>query len=141
MAVLSLNLLNNEIFITALLFINALTGAFIDVVVDALMVIQSRRDLERGSEDLQTLSWALLAFGGICGSFVSAFFTEYLPPRYTFMFCSVFGIVIAFVGMRISNGVERSHTSNEGEIEEEEIETIGFCAQFQKNMREIKVAL
>ena len=52
MIILSLNLFRNELFITGLLFINAMTTAFIDVVVDALMVVQSRRDPERGSEDL-----------------------------------------------------------------------------------------
>ena len=39
MIILSLDLFRNELFITALLFINAMTTAFIDVVVDALMVV------------------------------------------------------------------------------------------------------
>jgi hypothetical protein len=38
MMTLVLDLVNNEIFITGMLMLNQMSGAFIDVVVDALMV-------------------------------------------------------------------------------------------------------
>ena len=38
-------------------FLMNLASAFMDVVVDGLMVMQSRQDQENGSQDLQTYSW------------------------------------------------------------------------------------
>jgi hypothetical protein len=35
-----------------MLFCSALSGAFLDVLVDALMVVQSKKDEEDGSETL-----------------------------------------------------------------------------------------
>eukprot|EP00351_Strombidinopsis_sp_SopsisLIS2011_P004404 CAMPEP_0116871082 /NCGR_PEP_ID=MMETSP0463-20121206/1297_1 /TAXON_ID=181622 /ORGANISM="Strombidinopsis sp, Strain SopsisLIS2011" /LENGTH=56 /DNA_ID=CAMNT_0004508877 /DNA_START=410 /DNA_END=580 /DNA_ORIENTATION=+ len=42
-----------------LLTIAAMCSATMDVVVDGLMVIQSRADPQNGSEDLQTYSWIM----------------------------------------------------------------------------------
>ena len=44
--------LENEWIITLCLFLSSLSGAFLDVLVDALMVVQSRLDEQDGSEDL-----------------------------------------------------------------------------------------
>ncbi len=50
--IIAFNVSSNEIFITGLLMINSSNSAFIDVVVDALMVTQSRKDEDSGSEEL-----------------------------------------------------------------------------------------
>lgn len=89
-----------------MLIINATATAFTDVVLDAYMVAQSRKDPLHGSEDLQSYSWTLLSIGGIMGSLFAAFFTEYLTPRYTFFLCSLFGIAIAYVGWSINDDAE-----------------------------------
>jgi len=54
MFVLALGLLEGAVPITCTLVLNSISGAFIDVVVDALMVVQSRLDPEKGSENLQS---------------------------------------------------------------------------------------
>jgi len=93
MTTIAFNISENEIFITGLLIINSANTAFIDVVVDALMVTQSRNDQESGSEDLQTLSWILLAIGGIIGSIFSAYFTAFMQPWQTFLVIALFGVI------------------------------------------------
>lgn len=96
-----------SIYLTCfILFITSVNSAFLDVVVDAMMVSQSKSDSESGSEDLQGLSWALLSIGGIIGSIVSAFFTEYLTPAHTFALCAVFSLVIVYSGYHINPEVE-----------------------------------
>ena len=43
---------SNTNLLTALLFLSSLSGAYLDVIVDALMVTHSREDEEDGSEQL-----------------------------------------------------------------------------------------
>ena len=54
----------NPIWVCTLGFFMNLASAFMDVVVDGLMVMQARRDQTNGSQDLQTYSWQLLGLGG-----------------------------------------------------------------------------
>ena len=103
---LALHVVEDAVFVTTMLFLNSLNSAFLDVVVDALMVTQSRKDPEHGSEDLQGLSWSLLAIGGILGAICSAFFTEYLQPFHTFLACSFFSMLIVVAGYYINPEVE-----------------------------------
>ena len=42
----------NELTISVMCFLANLSGAFLDVIVDALMVVQSRKDKDDGSEML-----------------------------------------------------------------------------------------
>lgn len=54
---------------------NMATTASTDVLADSLMVVESKKDKERGSEDLQTLSFGTCSIFGIIGSICGAFFT------------------------------------------------------------------
>jgi MFS family permease len=67
--------IESEYVIAGFLTIYAMSVAFNDSIIDALMVMQSRRDPERGSEELNSYSWLWLAFGGIVGSISAGFLT------------------------------------------------------------------
>ena len=84
MYVLSQNSKNDLTFTTICFFMYNLSVAFSDVIVDSLMVIQSRRRPEDGSELLQTWSWCCLSVGGFCGSITAAFMIENYDPTYCF---------------------------------------------------------
>jgi len=43
----------------------SLSQAFMDVVIDGVLVNQQKLDLERGSEDLQLYCWTSYVFGGL----------------------------------------------------------------------------
>jgi MFS family permease len=117
--------ITNEKTISALLFLSALSGAYLDVLVDALMVIQSRQDEEEGSEQLQSLSWAALGAGGMTGSLVGAYVTEYLHPKWSFLAYSIFGLIVMLLGFNLNPKVE----VEEGESREKERKSLGseFC--------------
>ena len=135
MFLLSLNLSSSPSYLTLLLFLNSLACAFVDVVVDALMVIQCRLDPENGSNELQFLTWGMLSVGGIVGSLLSAFFTAYMDPRVAFFVCAFLGLVIAAIGVKMPMEVD-------GEGEEEEGEKSGGVLEDAKrNFREIKEAI
>ena len=108
--VLSFDLFSSPLFITVMLFFNALSSAFVDVVVDALMVTQSRVDPDHGSDELQGLSWCMLSIGGIIGSLLSAMYTSQLHPRYAFLTCSLIGLIMIAVGLNMDIAIEEGHT-------------------------------
>ena len=47
-----------------------------------------------------------LAFGGITGSFLAAFLTEYLDPHYSFLICSVMGLCIVLAAVNLNRSLE-----------------------------------
>ena len=72
----------------------SVSGAFADVIADALMVIQARRDKAQGSQDLQSLAWMVTGFGAVVGGLVAAYMTEYLDPYWCFGYYSICGFAI-----------------------------------------------
>lgn len=103
----------DPVLITVLLLIVMLNSAFLDVVIDALMVTQSRLDQENGSQDLQGLSWAVFSIGGIIGSLCSAYFTEYLKPTHAFLAYGILSIFIVVGGFNINPQIEENTLTSE----------------------------
>ena len=83
------------------LFMSNMSVAFSDVIVDSLMVIQSRRSPEDGSEVLQTWSWCCLSVGGFCGSILAAIITENYNPAICYQITGLMGFVIAIFAYRL----------------------------------------
>jgi MFS family permease len=51
--------------------VNSFGGAFMDVIVDGMMVVNSRKNPEAGSEELQAYSWGFYGVGGVVGNLAS----------------------------------------------------------------------
>ena len=96
----------NASYVTALLTIAAMNSAWYNVVVNALMVAQARRDIKNGSSDLQVYAWSLVAIGGIFGSILSAFFTEYLTPKHSFLFYLLLSLCVTSASFYINPAIE-----------------------------------
>ena len=77
-----------------------------DVVVDGLMVIMSRKDPNLGSEDLQTYSWIMYGCGGMTGSLIGGAITNSLNPHWAFYIISAFGLTISLLGLSMSSKLE-----------------------------------
>ena len=61
--------------IASLLCASNVCVAFMDVLVDSLMVVQARDFPDEGSEELQSFSWMCLSMGGIVCAFAAAILT------------------------------------------------------------------
>jgi len=59
--------------VTLLLFLTSFSSAFSDVVFDALIVVQSRKDVLLGSQDLFMVSQFTQGIAGIVGCCIAAF--------------------------------------------------------------------
>ena len=80
--------------------------AFNDAIIDALMVMQARRDHKHGSEDLNSYSWLWLAIGGIVGSISAGYLTQYLNPHISFVVCGLLGLTISILGWLMNKSVD-----------------------------------
>lgn len=90
----------------------ALSEAFVNVVADAIMCIQARKDKEHGSQDLIAFSWFATGVGGILGCALGGVMTQYFHPRYSFLLYSFFGLFVAI------NGLYLTKESEEDSVEE-----------------------
>lgn len=61
--------------VAILLACAALSEAFVNVVADAIMCIQARKDPEHGSQDLIAYSWMATGVGGIVGCLIGGVMT------------------------------------------------------------------
>ncbi|CDW91088.1 UNKNOWN [Stylonychia lemnae] len=135
--ILAFQITTDEVIVTALLALNSINMAFIDVVVDALVVQQSRKDFDEGSEDLQGLNWIFMGIGGIIGSVCSAFFTQYLEPKNAFLVASFFGLIMVCFALTIDVASESISFTEQ----EHKHKHIGFIANLKRNWKEIKIAV
>jgi len=84
----------------------SLSVAGMDVIVDSLMVIQSRKFPQIGSEELQSYSWVCLSLGGIVGSLVAAILTQNYHPSYSFLAISVPSLILTIVSFKLTREIE-----------------------------------
>jgi hypothetical protein len=96
MGAMSMDVFKSAELASVLLFLSNIAIAMSDVVLDSLMVVQSRLDPKYGSEDLQSWSWFFCSFGGIFGSITAAFLTESYDPKYCFAISAALSFVIVY---------------------------------------------
>jgi len=95
--------------------------AFSNVVVDAILVVQARRDKQLGSQDLLSVAWFFQGLGGVLGCIVAAIMMEQYHPRYAFLAYGIVGLIL---------GVCCFFLSKEAEIEVfEEVDQSDFSSE------------
>ena len=97
--------------VVSLITISMFASAMMDVVVDGLMVTQSRLDPKGGSEDLQSFMWAIAGISGVIGYLVGGILTEYGYAKQSFYMGAIVAIFInisaCFLDKKLEEGVKR----------------------------------
>mmetsp|Transcript_17214 Transcript_17214/g.23231 ORF Transcript_17214/g.23231 Transcript_17214/m.23231 type:complete len:381 (-) Transcript_17214:117-1259(-) len=106
--------------------------AFIDLIREAVMVSQARKDPSQGAEELQSFSWTALGFGGLSGSILAAFLTEAEDLRYCFFAAGALLSILFIASLRMST---------QAEVEERTTQSEGLWADLKHNLGEIVEAL
>ena len=88
------------------MFVN-LSQAFMDLIVDSIMVVQQRRDLRNGSEVLRSYASFFQMTGLLIGSSLGGWMNQHFHPKWTFLVYSPFGLVVAIAGCRLSSEIDR----------------------------------
>ena len=94
---------------------NSIAGAFMDVIVDALSVMQAKRDPKMGTQELQSFSWTLNGVASIFGGFSGAYLTGYVNPYWCFGIYAFAGVLVVLSALNMNNSLEV-----EGDFEAEE---------------------
>jgi MFS family permease len=101
----------NAVWVMLLACVNSMGGAFMDVVVDGLMVINARKDPTAGSEELQAYSWGFYGAGGITGCLLSGYFLGPMADPYPcFYIMTIFGASVGIAGLFIDKSLEENQT-------------------------------
>ncbi|CDW82904.1 folate-biopterin transporter family [Stylonychia lemnae] len=124
--------INNKYIITFFLTFFAVNIAFNDAMIDALMVMQARKDPFYGSQNLNSFTWTWLSIGGITGSISAGFLTQYLNPHISFTICGILGLMIMTLSIMMNKTVEQE---NQGQQKPANMK------DFKKNIVRIKEAL
>lgn len=83
-----------------LMFTVSLCNAFLDLIVDTLIVSESLKNSnENGSEILKSLSWFTQITGAISGSILSSYINQYSDLKWTFMIFSFFPLIVLILGV------------------------------------------
>lgn len=158
---------DSALAVALILMLVSLSNAFSNVVVDAILVVQARRDPEMGSQDLLSIAFLFQGIAGVIGCIAAAIMMENVHPKWAYLAYGIVGLIVAVCCIFLSKEAEKEY--NEGEIIEitewssalEEGQTPsqaaaarkaiedarpprgeeGFCFNFKKNMRQIGWAL
>jgi MFS family permease len=114
--------------IMLLAMVNSGSGAVMDVVVDGLMVIMSRKDPNFGSEDLQTYSWLNYGSGGVTGCLVGGLILQYYDANLIFYVMAFFGGLIGLSGIFMDLHLEKGS---------EDVIDMGLCKRSKFVFREV----
>lgn len=128
--------------VVALLALTSMAEAFMNVVVDAMLCKQARKDPEHGSQDLISFSWMATGVGGIMGCVIGGVMTQYFHPRYSFLLYSIFGMISAVNGMQLTKESESDQVElNESQDSLASQQPEGFYAKLRLNISQIISAI
>lgn len=98
---------DDPLVVAVILAFASMSEAFTNVVSDAIMVIQSRKDKHYGSQDFVTLLYLSTGTGGVIGCIFAGLMTQYYHPKWCFFYYSFFGIVVTIFACRLTKESER----------------------------------
>jgi MFS family permease len=126
----------DAVYVMLFATINSIGGGFMDVVIDGLMVVNSRLDPVAGSEDLQSWSWTFYGVGGIVGCILAGYFLSGYDeagnpagnPYACYLIMAGVAAVIAVSGLFIDKKLEGNQA---------EMVKMGVCARTGLVFREV----
>jgi hypothetical protein len=100
---------DDSLMLAVFLFLTSVCVSFQNVVIDAIMVCQSRKDPLNGAQDLISVSWLARNLTGVLACTLAALTIEKMNPRYYFLFYAGYGSFVAVSAFFLNSAAERDH--------------------------------
>ena len=91
-----------------LLMIVNMTQAFMDLVVDMIIIQEAQKDPENGSELLRSLSSFGYISGAVTGYLVSSYINTNFAVRWNFLIYSSFGLFVMALGLNLRKSIDQA---------------------------------
>ena len=145
LCLISMFVVNEKMSVVVLLTITAMAEAFVNVVADAIMCVQARKDPEYGTQNLIAYSWMATGVGGLLGCLIGGVMTQFCHPRWSFLLYSVFGLIVAVNGSYLTLESEEDPVpldeSFDSQASQSSLEEQSFFTKLSKNIKQIMSAL
>lgn len=76
----------------------AIGSAFLDAVIDSIIIQQARQDPHFGQQNLVTFSMTFFGLGAMFGTLLSAYLTEYCTPFMCYKVGATVGVFLIIAG-------------------------------------------
>jgi hypothetical protein len=100
--------------------------AFMDLIVDTILIDQARKNPASGSEDLRSLASFFQCAGMVTGSLLSGAINQYYEPYWCFLLYSTIGLFVSVAAMRLDREIDTKGVD----------EMRGFCQDLKKSFWE-----
>lgn len=87
-----------------------------NVVTDAILVVQARKDPQNGSQEIVAFCWVAAGVGGLIGCLIGGVLTQFCHPRVSFLLYSTYGLVVAFNGSLLTKESEEDNPEPEDSL-------------------------
>lgn len=101
---------DDPLVIALVLSLTSFAEAFTNVISQAMMVVQARRDPQFGQQDFVTKMYVLTAMGGATGCIFGGLMTEFYHPKWCFFWYSFFGLGIIVFALFLTKESETDIT-------------------------------
>jgi len=125
----------DPLVVALVLGLASLSEAFTNVVSDAIMVIQSRKDRQFGSQDFVTLMYLATGIGGIIGCVAGGLMTQNYHPKWCFIGYSSMGLVVSAFACCLTKESEKDTTEADAPSQHSEGDISTSLEDFESEVR------
>ena len=97
----------NALIVAILAFFVNLSQAFMDLIVDTILIDQARNNPETGSEDLRSMASFFQCSGLVIGSIVGGFMNQYYEPKWCFLCYTSVGLFVCAAAVNLSKEIDQ----------------------------------
>ena len=80
--------------------------AFMDLIVDTILIDQARRNAVSGSEDLRSMASFFQCSGMVIGSLLSGLINQYYEPKWCFLLYSSIGLFVSVAALGLNHDID-----------------------------------
>lgn len=129
---------DDPLVVALVLSLTSFAEAFTNVISQAMMVVQARRDAQFGQQDFVTVMYVFTALGGATGCVFGGLMTQYYHPKWCFFWYSFFGLLIIVFALFLTKDSEEDITEQYIQLDSDDVSTSEeeYQSEFRRGVRQ-----